>query len=262
MKNILITGVYGGMGKATYRLLTEKGYDVFGIDICDNKDNLNNYYQTDITSLESIQNTYRLISKEINDLYAIIHMAGIYKMDSLLEIDEKDFLKIFDVNLNGIYRINKVFMPLLKNESKIIITSSEVAPLDPMPFNGLYSITKAAVEKYAFSLRMEVNLLGIRVSILRPGAVKTNLLNDSMSELDKFCNKTNLYKTNSLRFKKIVSKIETKSIKPEKIAEKVLKIISIKKPKYIYNINRSLLLRIFNFLPDRLQVWIIKNIIS
>lgn len=189
-------------------------------------------------------------------------MAGIYRMDSLLEIDEKDFLKIFDVNLNGIYRINKVFMPLLKKESKIIITSSEVAPLDPMPFNGLYSITKAAVEKYAFSLRMEVNLLGIRVSILRPGAVKTNLLNDSMSELDKFCNKTNLYKTNSLRFKKIVSKIETKSVKPEKIAEKVLKIISIKKPKYIYNINRSLLLRIFNFLPDRLQVWIIKNIIS
>lgn len=189
-------------------------------------------------------------------------MAGIYKMDSLVEIEEKDFLKIFDVNLNGIYRINKIFMPFMKKESRIVITSSEVAPLDPMPFNGIYSITKAAVEKYAFSLRMEVNLLGIKVSILRPGAVKTNLLNDSMTELDKLCEKTKLYKTNSLRFKKIVSKIETKNITPEKIAKTFLKIINSHKPKYVYNINRSFLLRLFNFLPDRLQVWIIKKIIS
>ena len=81
----------------------------------------------------------------------------------------------------------------MHKNSKIIITSSELAPLDPLPFTGLYGISKSTVEKYAYSLRMELNLLNIKVAIIRPGAVKTSLLDVSMKSLDDFCNKTKLY---------------------------------------------------------------------
>ena len=105
-------------------------------------------------------------------------------------MEEKDYLSTFDVNVFGAYRINKTFLPLLKKGSRIVITTSELAPLDPLPFTGVYAITKSALEKYAYSLRMELQLLDIDVVVLRPGAVKTSMLGDSTTALDKFCKKT------------------------------------------------------------------------
>ena len=79
-------------------------------------------------------------------------MAGIYDLNSLIEMKEEDFVRIFDINVFSIYRINKTFAPLLKEKGKVIIVSSELAPLDPLPFTGIYGITKSTVEKYAYYL--------------------------------------------------------------------------------------------------------------
>ena len=155
-----------------------------------------------------------------------------------------------------------MFLPLLNKNSRVVITSSELAPLDPLPFTGLYGITKSTIEKYAYSLRMELNLLGIKVSVIRPGAVKTNLLDVSTTSLDKFVNNTKIYKDNSLKFKHIVESVEAKNIEPIKIGKIAYKILKSKKPKYIYNINRNKLLRLLNVLPRRFQVWIIKQILK
>ena len=170
--------------------------------------------------------------------------------------------QIFDINLLGAYRVNKIFFPLLTKGSKIILTSSELAPLDPLPFTGIYAITKTAIEKYAYSLRMELQLFDINVSVLRPGAVKTNLLDVSTSQLDEFCKDTKLYKTNAKRFKDIVNSVESKSIPPSKLAQKVINILQEKKPKFIYNVNRNKLLRLLNALPKNLQTKIIKRVIN
>lgn len=262
MKNVLVIGALGGMGKAVCELLKEKGYNVYKIDYHPNNDSLDNYYQCDIRSMANIQNVYEDLSTKIDELYAIIHVAGVYYMDSLLEMEEERIKKIFDINVFGIYRINKVFLPLLKKGSRIIITSSEVAPLKPLPFNGIYSITKATIEKYAYSLRMETNLLGIYVAIIRPGAVKTNLLNNSLSELDSFCEKTEVFQNSSKKFKKIVDSVESKSITPERLAKVVYKAVKKRKPRYIYRINANFLLKLFNILPSRFQVYLIGKLLK
>lgn len=262
-KNVLLVGVCGGMGKATAELLINNGYNVWGIDyapVCDVQKV--NYFQANITKTEDIEKAFEQISAKTKSLYAIIHLAGVYFMDSLVEISEERFTKIFNINVFGIYRINKTFLPLLKSGSRILITSSEVAPLRPLPFNGIYSITKSTIEKYAYSLRMELNLLNIKVSVLRPGAVKTKLLNNSTSELDNFCNNTTIYKNTSKKFKNIVNSIEAKNIAPQKVALKISKFLKAKKPKYVYNINRNKLLLFFNILPSKMQVWIIKKILT
>mgnify|MGYP003302268164 FL=1 len=263
-KDILVTGCCGGMGSAICKKLIEQNYRVFGIDKSITSKNSENFFQfeCDVTSIESIKNTFNKIKEKTNSLFAIIHTSGIYDLDSLIEIDEERFNKIFQVNLFGVYRINKEFFPLLKNKSRIVITTSELAPLDPLPFTGLYGITKTALEKYAFSLRMELQLLGIKVVVIRPGAVKTTLLNTSTTALDKFIENTKNYSCNAIRFKKIVDSVEAKNILPEKIAQKVLISISCKKPKFIYNINRNPLLRLLNFLPAKLQVAIIGLILK
>ena len=210
MKNILISGVNGGMGSATAKRFIEDGnYRVFGFDIQE-KASIEGieYYQCDITDDKRINDIYLDISNKVDHLDSIISLAGVYMMDSLLEIDNDRLKKIIDINSLGSYRIVKNFFPLLKKKSKVIIISSEVGPLDPLPFNGVYSISKSLLEKYAFSLRMELNLFDIKVILLRPGAVETPLLGDSMSELDKMCNKTTVHKDTSKKFKKIIMKVK------------------------------------------------------
>ena len=263
MKNVLVTGATGGMGKAICSLLNEKGYRVFGLDYNEGENYGNvSFYKCDVTDMSCVEAVYEEISKEVKELYAIIHTAGIYDLDSLIEMDEKRFVKIFDVNVFGVYRINKVFKPLLFTGSRIVITSSELAPLDPLPFTGIYGITKATIEKYAFSLRQEAQLLDIPVSVIRPGAVKTGLLNISNVALDRFRKNTKLYVHNAKKFQGIVDSVEARHVPAEKIAELALEALESRKPKYIYNINRNPLLILLDALPDHLQVFAIGLILK
>ena len=263
MKYVLLTGAYGGMGKSVANYLKEKGYTVFALDktVGEQEDGIIPI-PCDLTDQNSVDDALTYVSSITNSLDGILHFGGIYRLDSLVEMEEKDYLSTFDVNVFGAYRINKTFLPLLKKGSRIVITSSELAPLDPLPFTGVYAITKSALEKYAYSLRMELQLLGIDVVVLRPGAVKTSMLGDSTTALDNFCQKTTLYNCNAKRFKSIVEQVEAKNIPPKKVAKLTAKILKAKRPKFVYSINRNPLLLLLNVLPQRLQTWIIKLILK
>ena len=263
MKTVLVTGAYGGMGRAVCSQLLQSGWTVWGLDRCEG-DPLPGlqFLPCDVTDPASVQAAFDTVSRSAGHLDAILHTAGIYDLDSLLEIGEERFRRIFEVNLFGVYRVNKAFVPLLSPSGRIVIVSSELAPLDPLPFTGLYAISKGALEKYAASLRMEVNLLGISVSVIRPGAVQTSLLGDSTRALDKFCEQTELYTCNARRFKRIVGSVEARNIPPERIARVAQKALTAKRPKLVCKINRNPLLLLLNLLPDRLQVFLIGLILK
>lgn len=262
MKTVLVTGVCGGMGRAICRRLLEKGYQVYGLDYKEGElpEGLH-FVRCDVTDEQSVASAFERVRVSAGSLDAIVHTAGIYDLDSLLEMEEERFRRIFEVNLFGVYRVNKIFMPILNRKGRIVITTSELAPLDPLPFTGIYAVTKAALEKYAYSLRMEVGLLGISVSVLRPGAVNTGLLGDSTRALDRFCENTELYHCNAEKFKRIVDSVEAKNVPPETIAKTVCKALGASRPKYVYNVNRNFLLRLLNVLPDRMQTAIIRAIL-
>lgn len=262
MKSILITGVCGGMGYAAAKRFVESGFRVFGIDRRPSCELPIDYFSADITDSASIDEVYAKISVESDKLDCILHFAGIYDLNSLIEISEEEFVKIFNINLFGIYRINKAFVPMMDRGGRIVITSSELAPLDPLPFTGLYAITKSAVEKYAYSLRMELNLHGISVSVIRPGAVRTGMLGVSTAALDDFCKDTKRYVCNAEKFRRVVDSVEARNVHPKKIADTAFKAVTAKHPKYIYNINRNPLLRLLNVLPKRIQVWVITKILK
>lgn len=263
MKDILISGAYGGMGRAAIKAFSDKGFRVFALDRvvdepCENIIPI----KADITSKESVHEALEYVSGLTDSLYAIVHFAGVYMLDSLVEMSEDSFRRIFDVNLYGAYLINKTFLPLLCEGSRIIMTTSELAPLDPLPFTGVYAVSKGALDKYAYSLSMELQLLGIRVSVLRAGAVDTGMLGVSTAALDRFCENTQLYSCNAKRFKKIVDSVEARCVPPKKIAEKVMRILNKKRPAFAYAINRNPLLLLLNAMPKRFQLWVIKNILK
>lgn len=263
MKYVVVTGAYGGMGSQTVKLLTQKGFTVFALDkkVLEEEEGVVPI-EVDLTNAEKVKDAFNKVKTFTDDLYAIIHFAGIYSLDSLIEIPDEDFERIVKINFCGAFYVNKYFSPLLKKGSKIIITTSELAPLNPLPFTGIYAVTKSALDKYAYSLRMELQLLGVAVSVIRAGAVSTTMLNVSTSALDKFCAKTTNFRCNADRFKQIVNSVEAKSIVPKKIAIKTVKILKKKNPKFAFNINRNKLLLLLNVLPSRMQFWIIKKILK
>ena len=263
MKYVIVTGAYGGMGRATVKELVSKGYTVFALDkmVVESENNVISI-ATDLTDVNCIKEAFKTIRSVTDSVDSIIHFAGIYMLNSLVEISDDDIDCIFRTNFFGAFHLIKIFLPLLKKGGKIIMTTSELAPLDPLPFTGVYAITKSTLDKYAYSFRMELQLLGIYVSVIRAGAVATGLLKDSTDALDKFCENTVNYQCNAERFKKIVNGVESKNIPAEEIAKKVIKILKKKRPKFHYNINRNKLLLLLNALPKRMQFWVIRLILK
>ncbi|MBQ5808667.1 MAG: SDR family NAD(P)-dependent oxidoreductase, partial [Clostridia bacterium] len=133
MKSILVTGACGGMGKAAVRLLASEGYRVFALDVrtCEMGENVIPVI-ADVTNADSVRSALETVSEHTDRLDAIVHYAGIYMLDSFAEVDEDSLARIFGVNLFGAMQVNKVFLPLLTRDSRIIITTSELAPLDPL----------------------------------------------------------------------------------------------------------------------------------
>ena len=263
MKYIIVTGAYGGMGRAAAKELATRGYRVFALDkkVMPAEEGIVPI-EADVTLEESLKSAAEKISEYTKDIFAIIHFAGVYMLDSLVETEGESFEKIMKINFFGALYVNKVFTPFLRRGSRIIITASELAPLDPLPFTGIYAVSKSSLDKYAYSLRMELQLLGIHVSVIRAGAVNTGMLGTSTKALDIFCDKTALYHCNAARFRRIVERVETKCVEPAAIARKVLAVLGKKKPSFAYGINRNIYLRLLNILPKTLQFAIIRLILK
>ena len=109
---------------------------------------------------------------------------------------------------------------------------------------------------------MELQLKNIFVSVLRAGAVDTDMIGVSTAQLDAFCNNTKLYSCNAKRFKKIVDSVEARRVPPEKVAKKLLKILNQKKVRFAYALNRNPLLILFDCLPKSWRFCLIRSILK
>lgn len=265
MKYVVVTGGASGMGRATALKLARNGYKVFSCDIKTNLEETPNITQltVDVTNMESIKNAYETVLQETDKLDAVINFAGIIMMNSLIEISEEAFIKIFNINVFGAFRVNKTFFPLVKNgNGRIINTTSELAPNKILPFNAIYSISKKALDAYSQGLTMELGLLDIPVITLRPGAVKTPIIKDSSKEMQELNDNTVLYKNTITKFKHIVDKEQGAAISPSLVADLVYKILNRKKPKHVYSINVSKKLKMLNMISTKSQLKIFKMILK
>ena len=264
MADYLITGAGGGMGAALCRQLTDAGHRVWGLDRArpDGIPEGEIFLTADVTDTASLQEAFEQVRREAGALDGIVHAAGVYDLDSLVEMPETAYVHDFDVNVFGAFRVNRLFLPLLAENGRIVMITSELAPLRALPFTGVYAVTKTALDRYAEALRMELQLLGRHVIVVRPGAVRTAMLQTSVARLDRFCEETRLYRCNAERFRRIVDRVEAKNVPPETVADVVSQALRAPRPKLVYNVNRNPLLVLFQILPARLQLLLIRRVLS
>lgn len=265
-KFVLVTGAYGGLGRAVVEALLEKGYAVFASDIIIDEKLENNRLMPihiDVTNDRSIFKAYQLISEYTDSLYAIINLAGIFYLDSIVEGDEDKLRRIIDVNFFGTYKMNKTFMPFFEiGKSRIINAVSEIACYSPQPFMGYYAISKKMLDTYNDVLRRELNYIGIKVVKINAGSFNTGLLGKASDEYERLVASTEVYKDQLTKLKFMMDKELEKSHDPKKFAKLVIKILGKKNPKICYNINRSFSLRFLSKLPEKTQDKLYKKFIK
>ena len=263
MKTVLLIGAGGGMGTACARMFLRQGDRVLGLDRPGTAlpDGVTPLF-ADLCDPEAICAAFASAKTATDHIDAIVYMAGIYEADSLVEIEEERMQRIFAINVFGAYRAIKSFLPLLHAGSRIVLVTSELADLDPLPFTGLYGITKGTLDRFAFSLAMELQLIGISVSVIRPGAVETPLLDGSVESIAAFTDRTAHYPGVAAKFLRVTNAVEAKAVPPEKVAEKVRKALNAKHPRFAYSLNRNPLLCLYGILPKGMKLFAIRTFLN
>ena len=257
-KQALLIGASGGLGSATTDLLSNSGWHVFASDI--NPSIPDHYKQSanitplvmDVTDTESIQEAFKQISARTTSLDAVIHVAGILRVGSLIELPVPEVEKVLQINLLGVYRVNQIFLPLLLHQKgRVIILSSEIARQSAAPFNGAYSISKHALEAYSDSLRREVSSLGIKVIKIQPGPFKSDMTKKA-EQMFIDAQKDSIY------FRKELSKglsylprVYKKAHDPALVARRILKALTSSSPRTKYLIKADPSRMLLDLLPAK-----------
>lgn len=261
--NVLVTGAASGIGRSIAERFVAEGHTVFALDIKEMESGESLFPKViDLTDYEAVSSYANELFADGIRLDVIVNAAGIHKMCSLVEDEFCDMARLIDVNLVGCMSLVRSMHKNLTENGKIIIITSEVAGFDPMPFNGLYTASKAALESYAQALRQELNLIGQRVVTIRPGAVATPLAGGSVTATARLAERTELYKKGAGRFSRIAAKFMGTPIAPEKLAALVYRVARKKRPKPVYKKHQNAGLWLLNLLPLRLQCAIIKLLLN
>ena len=262
-KNVLITGAASGIGLAAAKKFASEGYKVCALDLKEVEEiDRVTRVAADITNESALDEVVHNLAMSGIEFDVIICAAGVHTMAALVETDFSKMRRIVDINLIGTMLTVRMFHRLLKKKGRVIIVTSEVATYTPMPFNGLYNISKSALDCYADALRQELNLLGQKVIAVRPGAVMTPLAVSSAASTEKLAENTQIYKNESKHFVSLVGKFTGTPIDPSKIACVLYRAACSKHPRLAYSKNRNPGLVLLNLLPKRVQCAIIKMLLK
>lgn len=268
-KHILISGAFGGIGQATMIELLKSDWHIFAVDIHPEIPALfKNTTQItplviDVRDTHSIEKAFDLISCKTDGLDAIISMTGILKVGSLAELPLDDLKQVMEINLYGMYEINKRFLPLvIARKGRIITLSSEVGTQMAAPFNGFYSMSKHAVEAYSDALRRELAFIGIKVIKIQPGPFKTSMTKNAENQFIEAEKESLLFKKNIAKGIPYLPKVYKNANEPVLVAQCIISALNDPYPKIAYAIKKDRTRQILDLLPVRWADWMIKRALS
>jgi len=174
-KRALISGNTRGIGKAITDTLIQNGYDVVGI--ARNKAQDGNTRSIDLANISALPKHIQSLAKKPFDV--IVHNAGCGLFGPLENLSFSDIQHILNLNLHAHILITKILLPSMKRQKKgdIIFIGSESAKT-AKKLGTLYCASKFGLRGFALALRDECARFGIRVSLIHPGAVKTDFFQE------------------------------------------------------------------------------------
>ena len=191
-KSVILTGAGSGIGRITAKMLGAMEANVF---IVGRRENLlidtvkeieeaggkGAYISADLEDGDAAANVAEVAIKEFGNIQYLINNAGhSSKVRALRYVDKEDWQSVFNVNVEGVYRLTQAILPnMIKNREGTIVTVSSMAAITPGLMGGIpYSSAKAAVAAMMTAMRQELREYGIRSCTIYPAEVDTPILDN------------------------------------------------------------------------------------
>ena len=254
---IVITGGSSGIGLETARLFSNCPDNiVYVLNRREIKENNIHWIKCDLSDVSSIKSAIELITKKHKIINMLINNAGMGISGAVEYHSEDEIKKIIDVNLLGLINVTRLSLPYMTKGSKIINISSVAGPIS-IPFQTMYSVSKAGVLAFSNGLRNELRPLDIKVTSILPGDTKTGFTASREKSVDNGRYGDHISKSVSK-----MEKDESSGVSAYKVAKKIYKVSKKKHPNtyYVVGLSYRFLVFLSRILPKRLVNWIIFKI--
>ena len=177
--NVVITGASRGIGYELVKLFLAEGHRVLAISR--NEEKLNTLKIKGATTLafDLCKDSYQPIINTVSSfghIDIVINNAGVGITGPIEETPSSEIKKAFDINLHGPINVIKSVLPQMrKQKSGLIINITSIAGFMGLPYRGIYSATKAALEITAEAFRIEIKQFGIEMTNIAPGDFATKI---------------------------------------------------------------------------------------
>lgn len=194
-KNMIVTGGASGIGLATVERCLQEGANLVIADVAqsdgaakaqalDGRDGRKCLFiPADVTSVEDVDRLVRETVDRLGSLDAVFNNAGIGGLSPATEYPLDDYLRIIDINLNGVFRVARAALRvMLPQRSGSIVNCGSILSVFGQSDTAAYTAAKGGVVNLTRTLAIEAAPHGVRVNTVSPGYVETPLLEDMPEE--------------------------------------------------------------------------------
>lgn len=259
---VLITGASSGIGRAIGEFLHEKGYKVYGSSRNPKYKERNgiHFITLDVTDKNSITAAIDGVMKREQRLDFLINNAGKGVAGAMEEVPEEEIKKVFDVNYIGVLRVINTVIPIMrKQKSGMIINITSIAGYMGLPFRGIYSASKGALELTTEAYRMELAPFNIKMTNIAPGDFATNI---AAGRYHTPVYEDSPYKT---KYQESLNEMDAdveQGLNPMRMAKKVYRVMRRKNPSIHYKVGRfiqKISIALKHILPDNFYEKMLMN---
>ena len=227
-KVVVITGASSGIGQAIAQRLHDKGAVVYNISrrMIEN-DFIKGSFQSDVNDIENIAQILQNIKDLEGKIDVFINNAGFGIAGAVEYAEPSSIYKQINTNLSSVIAISGLAIKYLKESQGRLINISSVGGIIPLPYQSVYSASKAGVEIFSKALANEVKENKIKVTAILPGDTKTGFTAARVIEN----NVENKEERDSIRLSiSKMEKDEQKGKSPQTVAKVVEKVLRMKNP--------------------------------
>ncbi|AJR04334.1 SDR family oxidoreductase [Siansivirga zeaxanthinifaciens] len=239
-KVVLITGGSSGIGKSIGEYLTDNGFIVYGTSR--QPENYPNskfpILQLDVKNVSTIKSTVDTIIEKEGHLDVVVNNAGAGITGAIEEIPEAEIKANFETNFFGPINVIKQVLPQMrKQQSGLIINITSIAGYMGLPYRGIYSASKGALELVTEAFRMELKAFNIKMTNIAPGDFATNI---AAGRYHAPLLENSPYKKPYGDTLNLMNSHVNSGSDPQMMAKAVLKVINTKNPKIHYKVGEFL----------------------
>lgn len=190
-KAVLITGASTGIGRNMAERLAEEGHFVYAgarkdkdlaeLDAIENIKAV----RLDVTKQDDVDAVVVLITEEGRGLWGLVNNAGVATSGPIAMMEDGDLDFVLDVNVNGVVRVTRAFIPLIVESKGRITTTGSISGILSSANGSAYSMSKHAMEAMVDSLARELADTGVQVSIIEPGSYKSMIRRTTVARIRK-----------------------------------------------------------------------------